>query len=284
MGGVGAPGRGVPTAREGPAEQSAADDLGHRLAARQRGEMARRPRGTRAVVDGGTDLHSLVAAWGVGAHAGRGAGAWCRAGHDLPRRHLDPRPPEGGRGGEKGATPEEREEREALGRSRGGYGTKACVIADAAGRAVAFRIAPGQAHELPHAKPLLHPRPGPRAGRTQSRCSTPCPRCRSGSSQTAASAATPSASMSGTSARGQPSRQRCPRLPSPARRGSTTTVTASSASGRASRNGARWRRATRRPPGPSSASCTSPPPSISSGANRAYHYSCTLADLLRYPS
>jgi transposase len=29
------------------------------------------------------------------------------------------------------------------------------VIADGTGRAVAFRIAPGQAHELPHAVPLL---------------------------------------------------------------------------------------------------------------------------------
>jgi transposase len=29
------------------------------------------------------------------------------------------------------------------------------VIADALGRAIAFRIAPGQAHELPHAIPLL---------------------------------------------------------------------------------------------------------------------------------
>jgi transposase len=29
------------------------------------------------------------------------------------------------------------------------------VIADASGRAIAFRIAPGQAHELPHAIPLL---------------------------------------------------------------------------------------------------------------------------------
>ena len=37
--------------------------------------------------------------------------------------------------------------REALGRSRGGYGTKACVIADGRGRAVAFALAPGQAHE-----------------------------------------------------------------------------------------------------------------------------------------
>ena len=48
-----------------------------------------------------------------------------------------------------GADAEERDRREALGRSRGGYGTKACVIADGRGRAVAFALAPGQAHELP---------------------------------------------------------------------------------------------------------------------------------------
>ena len=45
--------------------------------------------------------------------------------------------------------------REALGRSRGGYGAKACVIADGRGRAVAFALAPGQAHELPLAPGLL---------------------------------------------------------------------------------------------------------------------------------
>jgi transposase len=33
------------------------------------------------------------------------------------------------------------------------------VIANGAGRAVAFRIAPGQAHELPHAIPLLEALP-----------------------------------------------------------------------------------------------------------------------------
>jgi transposase len=54
----------------------------------------------------------------------------------------------------------ERDSREALGRSRGGYGTKACVIADGLGRAVAFILAPGQAHELPHAIPLLNRLPG----------------------------------------------------------------------------------------------------------------------------
>jgi transposase len=33
-------------------------------------------------------------------------------------------------------------------------------VADAGGRAVAFRVAPGQAHELPHAVPLLDRLPG----------------------------------------------------------------------------------------------------------------------------
>jgi Transposase DDE domain len=47
-----------------------------------------------------------------------------------------------------------------LGRSRGGYGTKACVIADSRERAVAFDLAPGQAHELPQALPLLARLPG----------------------------------------------------------------------------------------------------------------------------
>jgi len=85
------------------------------------------------VVDGRADVHPLVAARRVGTHAGDGAGARRRARHgwrhaSSPRRHLDPRPPGGGRGGQKGATPAERDAREALGRSRqrlerGGFGT-----------------------------------------------------------------------------------------------------------------------------------------------------------------
>src|SRR4051812_23997805 len=42
----------------------------------------------------------------------------------------------------------------------GVYGTKACVIADGLGRAVAFILAPGQAHELPHAIPHHNRLPG----------------------------------------------------------------------------------------------------------------------------
>jgi hypothetical protein len=46
------------------------------------------------------------------------------------------------------------------GGSCGGYGTKACVIADSAGRAVVFALAPGQSHGLPHYVALLARLPG----------------------------------------------------------------------------------------------------------------------------
>ena len=56
--------------------------------------------------------------------------------------------------------PPQRDGREAVGRFLGGFGAKACVIADATGRAVAFVLAPGQDHELPHAISLLDKLPG----------------------------------------------------------------------------------------------------------------------------
>ena len=49
----------------------------------------------------------------------------------------------------KGASSKQRDEREALGRSRGGYGTKACVIADCG-----FRRKPATSSE---AKPASVP-------------------------------------------------------------------------------------------------------------------------------
>ncbi len=73
----------------------------------------------------------------------------------VPRGHQHPSPPQGRRRGQKGGTSAERDAREGLGRSRGGYGTKACVMADASGRAIGFALAPGQAHELPLAPLLL---------------------------------------------------------------------------------------------------------------------------------
>ena len=79
---------------------------------------------------------------------------------DVPGWHQRPCASEGRRSPSKRGTQAERDRREALGRSRGGFGTKACVIADGLGRAVAFILAPGQAHELPHAIPLLDRLPG----------------------------------------------------------------------------------------------------------------------------
>lgn len=43
----------------------------------------------------------------------------------------------------------------ALGRSRGGFSTKACLVCDAGGRVLAFRLLPGQRAELRAAPALL---------------------------------------------------------------------------------------------------------------------------------
>src|SRR5215217_5361677 len=71
-----------------------------------------------------------------------GPGARGPAWDDVSGRHQHPGASESSRGGPKRGSPAERDQREALGRSRGGYGTKACVIADGCGRAVAFVLAP----------------------------------------------------------------------------------------------------------------------------------------------
>src|SRR3954462_15808716 len=113
-----------------------------------------------SLVPRGADLHPLGPPRRVGAAAAPGPRARRPAWDDVSGRHQHPGSPQGGGRGKKGANSQARDEREALGRSRGGYGTKACVIADGLGRAVAFILAPGQAHELPQAVPLLDRLPG----------------------------------------------------------------------------------------------------------------------------
>lgn len=44
---------------------------------------------------------------------------------------------------------------EALGRSRGGFSSKIHVVTDALGNPLAFRVTPGQRHEITQAEPLL---------------------------------------------------------------------------------------------------------------------------------
>ena len=56
--------------------------------------------------------------------------------------------------------PKRRDQREALSCSRSGFGAKAAAAADSHGRAIAFVLAPGQAHEAPLAPALLAKLPG----------------------------------------------------------------------------------------------------------------------------
>ncbi|EGG79188.1 transposase [Gluconacetobacter sp. SXCC-1] len=53
----------------------------------------------------------------------------------------------------KEASFEERDHREALGRSRDGYGTKVCVIADGHGKAFGFALAPDRLMNCPRHQP-----------------------------------------------------------------------------------------------------------------------------------
>ena len=79
--------------------------------------------------------------------AGRGRG--------LPGRDGGAGAPEGGGRAREGGTGRERDRREALGRSRGGFGTEACAACDAAGRPLAFALLPGRDAELRAAPALL---------------------------------------------------------------------------------------------------------------------------------
>src|SRR4051794_13335534 len=152
---MGAADRRGPTARQDAAEGIAADHRGDFLEAPERREVAQHLGRIGSVVAGGAALYSLGEAGRLGAPARSRPAARHRAWHDLSRRHRYPGSPQGGGRTKKGTDSRQRDVREALGRCRGGYGTKACVIADGRGRAIAFALAPGQAHELPLAPGLL---------------------------------------------------------------------------------------------------------------------------------
>lgn len=93
-------------------------DLGDPLAASEWSQVAGHPREVEALVGGGADLHSLGTRWGVETVARPRAGARRRAGHGLPRWQQHAASPESGRCRKKGGSAAERDDREALGRSR----------------------------------------------------------------------------------------------------------------------------------------------------------------------
>src|SRR3954453_7832860 len=213
------------------------------------------------MVDGGADLRPVVAPWRLGAAAGSGAAAGRDRGRDgVPRRNQHPVAPQGRRRGQKGGSSEQRDEREALGRSRGGYGTKACVIADAAGRAIGFALAPGQAHELPLAPLLLTILSIIPAWIVADR----------------GYASQAFRDLIWISAHGQRFRPSAMRRLWPVRRGSTPIGTASSVSGPGSKSGVRPQRDMRKPPAASWACSAWPPPWTGSSSRTALRDSQAL--------
>lgn len=102
--------------------------------------MAQRARGTRAVA--AEALLGAARCAGAAVDAGAGAGEGRRARHGVRGRHQRPGAPQGGGRREKGGDGARRDQREALGRFRGGCGTKAVAVADARGRA-RFRAGAG---------------------------------------------------------------------------------------------------------------------------------------------
>jgi Putative transposase of IS4/5 family (DUF4096) len=102
------------------------------------------PARVRPVVAPGAAPHPPVRGGRVGAAvrapARRGAAG---RGRGRPGRDGGAGAPQGGGRAQKGGTGRERDRREALGRSRGGFGTEACAACDAAGRPLAFALLPG---------------------------------------------------------------------------------------------------------------------------------------------
>lgn len=145
------PRAGRPAARGG-----AAHDRGRALAVAERGALAGGAGRVRSVVASGAAPHPLVEGGRVGpAVRAPARGGAARRGRGLRGRDGRGRAPEGGRRAQRGGTSRERDRREALGRSRGGFSTKACAACDASGRPLALALLPGRAAELTAAPALL---------------------------------------------------------------------------------------------------------------------------------
>jgi len=76
-------------------------------------------------------------------------------GPGLSRRHEHQGASQGGGSRQKGEFQGSQGDCQALGRSRGGFGSKVCVAANGRGKVLSFTLTPGQARDLPSAMALL---------------------------------------------------------------------------------------------------------------------------------
>ena len=98
--------------------------------------MALDPDGTVTLVEGGADLHPMVAPRRLGAPVGTGEGRGRRSRHSIHGRDLDRGAPESRGRVQRREPGEGHDRREALGRSLEGSGTKVVVVAGGRGRAL----------------------------------------------------------------------------------------------------------------------------------------------------
>lgn len=143
------------TQGQNAATQPAPDRVGHLLASSEWCEMAISPLGIRLLVDRGPAFHSMGEARRLGSALRARKKPGASHGNGLSLWHEHQGSSQGGGSRQKGGFRERRSDRQALGRSRGGFGSKVCVAADGHGKALSFTLTPGQAHKQPSAMALL---------------------------------------------------------------------------------------------------------------------------------
>ncbi len=110
--------------------------------------MVRLPGSLWSTDDDLQSLRSLGAAWHMGKSVPRACWEWTSHRHADDRLHTRQGPPLG-IGRKRG------EQKQAVGRSRGGRNTKIHALADAKGRLIAILLTGGEAHDCPFAERLI---------------------------------------------------------------------------------------------------------------------------------
>ena len=110
--------------------------------------MVRLPGSLWTTDDDLQSLRSLGAAWHLGKSVPRACWEWTSHRHADDRLHTRQGPPLG-IGRKRG------EQKQAVGRSRGGRNTKIHALADAKGRLIAILLTGGEAHDCPVAERLI---------------------------------------------------------------------------------------------------------------------------------
>ena len=134
-------------ARQGSCGRSARDQR-HPACSQERLPVVRLPAGVRPADDDLQSLRALGGAWRVGATVPRA----CRARPIV--RDADDRL-DSHQGAPLGLGRKKGEQKQAIGRSRGGRNTKIHAIADAKGRLLSILLSGGEAHDCPPAQRLI---------------------------------------------------------------------------------------------------------------------------------